>query len=164
MLFNKKFRSEVWNNKYVVYIWDRKRLGAMVKRSVFLVYDKDPLLILLQLVHFTKLNSQNYYFRPEPPDHLHFRTFTDATSDNQLCDRVGDPFLSRRVSSMNPDSKVHGTNMGPRWGRQNSGGPHAGPMNFAIWEEPHNRYCFPISSDIFKLMPITKKRCSSPVW
>ena len=30
-----------------------------------------------------------------------------------------------------PDSKVHGTNMGPRWGRQDPGGPHVGPMNFA---------------------------------
>ena len=32
-----------------------------------------------------------------------------------------------------PDSKVHGTNMGPIWGRQDRGGPHDGPMNFAIW-------------------------------
>ena len=34
----------------------------------------------------------------------------------------------------NPDSKVHGANMGSIWGRQDPGGPHAGPMNFAIWE------------------------------
>ena len=33
-----------------------------------------------------------------------------------------------------PDSKVHGANMGPIWGRQAPGGPHVGPMNFAIWE------------------------------
>ena len=33
-----------------------------------------------------------------------------------------------------PDSKVHGANMGPSWGRQDPGGPHAGPMNFAIWD------------------------------
>ena len=32
-----------------------------------------------------------------------------------------------------PDNKVHGTNMWPIWGRQDPGGPHAGPMNFAIW-------------------------------
>ena len=32
-----------------------------------------------------------------------------------------------------PDNKVHGANMGPRWGRQDPGGPHVGPMNFAIW-------------------------------
>ena len=34
----------------------------------------------------------------------------------------------------NPDSKVHGASMGPIWGRQDPGGPHVGPMNFAIWE------------------------------
>ena len=32
-----------------------------------------------------------------------------------------------------PDSKGHGANMGPIWGRQDPGGPHVGPMNFAIW-------------------------------
>ena len=31
-----------------------------------------------------------------------------------------------------PDSKVHGANMGPIWGRQDPGGSHVGPMNFAI--------------------------------
>ena len=33
-----------------------------------------------------------------------------------------------------PDNKVHGANMGPLWGRQDPGGPHVGPMNFAILE------------------------------
>ena len=33
----------------------------------------------------------------------------------------------------NPDSKFHGANMGPIWGRQVPGGPHAGPMKFVIW-------------------------------
>ena len=32
-----------------------------------------------------------------------------------------------------PDSKVHGANMGPIWGRQDPGGPHVGPMNVDIW-------------------------------
>ena len=32
-----------------------------------------------------------------------------------------------------PDSKVHGTNMRPIWGRQDLGGRHVGPINFAIW-------------------------------
>ena len=32
-----------------------------------------------------------------------------------------------------PNSKVHGANMGPIWGWQDPGGPHVGPMNFAIW-------------------------------
>ena len=34
---------------------------------------------------------------------------------------------------LHPDSKVHRANMGPTWGRQDPGGPHVGPMNFAIW-------------------------------
>ena len=34
---------------------------------------------------------------------------------------------------MYTDSKVHGVNMGPIWGRQDQGGPHVGPVNFAIW-------------------------------
>ena len=34
------------------------------------------------------------------------------------------------------DSKVHGANMRPIWGRQDPGGPHVGPMKFAIWDVP----------------------------
>ena len=33
---------------------------------------------------------------------------------------------------MFPDSKIHGANMGPIWGRQDAGGSHVGPMNLAI--------------------------------
>ena len=32
------------------------------------------------------------------------------------------------------DSKIHGANMGPIWGRQDPGGPHLGPMNLGIWD------------------------------
>ena len=39
-----------------------------------------------------------------------------------------------------PDSKVHGANMGPIWGRQDPGGPHVGPMNFAIWDSISGDY------------------------
>ena len=35
-------------------------------------------------------------------------------------------------SEQTPDSKVHGANMGPVWDRQDPGGRHVGPMNFAI--------------------------------
>ena len=37
------------------------------------------------------------------------------------------------MAQRHPDSKVHGANMGPTWVRQVPGGPHVGPMNFAIW-------------------------------
>ena len=33
-----------------------------------------------------------------------------------------------------PDSKVHGTSMGPIWSRQDPGGPHVGTMNLALWD------------------------------
>ena len=36
-----------------------------------------------------------------------------------------------------PDSKLHGANIGSIWGRQDPGGPHVGPMNFAIWVAHH---------------------------
>ena len=38
------------------------------------------------------------------------------------------------LKQRNPDSKVHGANMGPIWGRQDPVGPPVGPMNFATWE------------------------------
>ena len=41
--------------------------------------------------------------------------------------------VKARSSAAIPDSKVHGANMGPIWGRQDPGGPHVGPRNFAIW-------------------------------
>ena len=43
-----------------------------------------------------------------------------------------------------PDSKVLIANMGPIWGRQDPGGPHVGPINFAIWEFFVNS-CVPFS-------------------
>ena len=39
----------------------------------------------------------------------------------------------KSVLRTTPDSKAYGTNMGPTWGRQDSGGPHVGPMDIAIW-------------------------------
>ena len=38
------------------------------------------------------------------------------------------------VPVISPDSKVHGANTGPIWSRQDPGGSHVGPMNFAIWK------------------------------
>ena len=36
------------------------------------------------------------------------------------------------ILNATPDSKVHGANMGPNWGRQDTGGPHVGAMNLGI--------------------------------
>ena len=37
------------------------------------------------------------------------------------------------VAHGDPDSKVHGDNVGTTWGRQVPGGPHVGSMKLAIW-------------------------------
>ena len=37
----------------------------------------------------------------------------------------------------NPDSKIHGTNVGHNWGHQDPDGPLVGHMNLAIWERWH---------------------------
>ena len=42
--------------------------------------------------------------------------------------------IQNSTAAINPDSKVHGANMGPIRGRQDPDGPHAGPMDFANWE------------------------------
>ena len=48
------------------------------------------------------------------------------------------------------DSKVHGANMGPIWGRQEPGGPDNGPMNFAIWVPLYFGLFFPQFSRILQ--------------
>ena len=46
----------------------------------------------------------------------------------KICQNQADDKLNRYH-----DSKVHGANMGPTWGRQDPGQPHVGHMNLAIW-------------------------------
>ena len=41
------------------------------------------------------------------------------------------PAVDPGTQDRDPDSKVHGANMGPIWGRQDPGGPHVGPMNLS---------------------------------
>ena len=59
-------------------------------------------------------------------------TTPDATSDGKFYILITLKFLWIGTDH-NPDSKVHAANMGPIWDRQDPGGPHVGPMNFAIW-------------------------------
>ena len=54
---------------------------------------------------------------------------TDAKAD---VDKAAVDFAPGAILCV-PDSKVHGANLGPIWGQQDPGGPHLGPMNFAIW-------------------------------
>ena len=48
-----------------------------------------------------------------------------------VCD--DDVITSKQLWQYCPDSKVHGANMGPTWGRQDPGGTYVGHVNLAIW-------------------------------
>ena len=45
----------------------------------------------------------------------------------KICQSLANAYTSQIARFM-------GANMGPIWGRQDPGGPHVGPMNFAIWD------------------------------
>ena len=65
-------------------------------------------------------------------------TIVDASRRKQEGEDIylanAEPLLVHVSCRINyPDSKVHGANMGPIWGRQDPGWPHVGSMNFAIW-------------------------------
>ena len=76
----------------------------------------------------------------------HSRTVVKLTEESENIKRAGYPFkvnmitntlelsteFTRRLSTLNPDSKVHGANMGPTWVLSVPDGPHDGPMNLAI--------------------------------
>ena len=59
------------------------------------------------------------------PRYITTREFNDRNSETY--------YLEHSISNT-PDSRVHVAHMGPIWGRQDAGGPHVGPMNFAIWD------------------------------
>ena len=58
------------------------------------------------------------------------------------------------VTHWDPDSKFHVANMGPIWGRQDPGGPHVGPMNFAIWGPKRNGRL--VADDSSECIPLKK--------
>ena len=60
-----------------------------------------------------------------------FKQFSSACSEFKLANDVLS--INGIHPSSHPDSKVHGANIGLTWGRQDSGGPHVGHMNLAIW-------------------------------
>ena len=50
--------------------------------------------------------------------------------DSQL---IAKGIVEKSIQVGHPNSKVHGANMGPTWGRLDPGGFHVAPMNFANW-------------------------------
>ena len=59
------------------------------------------------------------------------------------------------------DSKVHGANMGPIWGRQDPGWPHVVPMNFAIWDVNSTANKSRCVKNIFIILPSSSGQLNS---
>ena len=102
----------------------------------------------------SKRSEYTKYFNRTYPYSLSDRniTFPECQNGQQECNYkkfnhwsflIQGPPDNRHVSvilslnirkGLTPDSKVHGANMGPIWGRQDLGRPHDGLMNFATWD------------------------------
>ena len=53
--------------------------------------------------------------------------------DLNVCPNASEATLNNVWVETYPNSKLHWSDMGPIWGRQDPGGPHVGPINLAIW-------------------------------
>ena len=53
-----------------------------------------------------------------------------------------------------PDSKSHGTNMGPVWVLSAPDGPHVGPMNFVIWVHIRTNFISISISSYLSIVPL----------
>ena len=100
-------------NHYLRQYW--KRWLIMTPKTV-----KNRLVFSMRIEAFL----QRFFYR-NPLRVLSTSTFVEWCWSVTLCIRTWPLHF--------PDSKVHGANMGPIWGREDPGGPHVGPMNFAIW-------------------------------
>ena len=75
-------------------------------------------------INFMQLNDSCYTFRV-----TYFDDETILGISLHLVNYSNENAWRRKFVNGVPDSKVHGANMGPNWGRQDPGGPHDGPMN-----------------------------------
>ena len=74
----------------------------------------------------------NEYQHCQFPKHNHKRFFTLSMV---IFVSIWATYLLPNNIQFDPDNKVHGANMGHISGRQDPGGPHVDPMNFALWGE-----------------------------
>ena len=51
----------------------------------------------------------------------------------EVTNEISNDETRKESTGIDPDSKIHGANVGPTWGQKDPGGPHVGHMNFAIW-------------------------------
>ena len=111
-------------------------------------------LVVLTLYSFTNAESKKIFFRKS--DLLLNMDFL-LLMHNLFCFSINVPlWVVKRV----PDSKVHGANMGPIWGRQDPGGPHVDPMNFALWGV---RLCIVYEYDVMLSQSVKKDSILYPI-
>ena len=93
--------------------------------------DEDVSLTLLLIVRGHVFDRRPWWM------HVHIAFFQSLHYSEEKQIQLG--LWKRHGTTLYPDSKVHGANMGPTWGRQDPGGPHVGHMNLAIWVCYHCR-------------------------
>ena len=84
---------------------------------------------------FERLSSSDGALELKPLSAIHSGWRVQAVHLARKLSQTGwvQGLLAGEVYRYYPDSKVHGANMGPIWGRQDPGGTHFGPMNLVIW-------------------------------
>ena len=90
---------------------------------------------ILQVITFhvwlTSLKSQVLMIMVSLPSLVALEVVVLRTSCTDSDEKVG--IMITLGFQYYPDIKVHGSLMGPTWGRQDPGGPHVGNMNLTIW-------------------------------
>ena len=76
--------------------------------------------------------TPNYTWVCAQHDRVHVHVYVYSTSGRKSVP-CSIPYGTGYLCGTALIAKFHGANMGPIWGRQEPDGPHAGPMNFAIW-------------------------------
>ena len=111
-------------------------------RNILFHYRLHILLWCSHIVFFTNMNTATYRNGSTTLFHQYKRLWNVRyTRPNQMTDIVSIVSVGAQYVCYIPDSKVHGANMGPTWGRQDPGGPHIVPMNFAIWDTVGYELC-----------------------
>ena len=138
----------LWDNRFIRYVrtvpfrpsyylnksWPISLILVCITRLPW--FTKARNLYRCYLLHYSGFGTQKQYHTCWCPLHRQkYNQIRTRISNHVYCfiyNYSSMPWLQGRISK-HPDSKVRGANMGPIWGRQDPGGPHVGPMNFAIW-------------------------------
>ena len=83
---------------------------------------------------FARVNMHGFRWKFMAPSSSHARNSVMKIAERSSLKILPSPNTSGSSHNGNPDSKVHGANMGPTWVLSAPHGPHIGPMNLAICE------------------------------